>query len=115
VAEDPNRVWKLTAIANWYASGERMVEIASETVVWYSTGLLAVPLRWFLVRDPKGESKTQALLCTDLEADPKKILCWFVMHWRLEVTFQEIRRHLRFETRRQWSGLWRYVGPYQRC
>jgi hypothetical protein len=40
-----------------------MVEIASETAVWYGTGLFAVPLRWVLVRDPRGEFKTQALLC----------------------------------------------------
>jgi hypothetical protein len=82
-----------------------MVEIASATAVWYSTGLFAVPVRWVLVRDPKGEFKTQALLCTDLEADPQKIVCWFVMRWQLEVTFQEMRRHLGFETQRQWSDL----------
>jgi hypothetical protein len=105
VAEDPTTVWKPTTIANWYGSGERMVEIASATAVWYSTGLFAVPLRWVLVRDPQGEFKTQALLCTDLEADPQKILSWFVMRWQLEVTFQEMRRHLGFETQRQWSDL----------
>ena len=37
--------------------------VASETAVWYSTGLFAVPLRWVLLRDPQGEFKTQALLC----------------------------------------------------
>ncbi len=82
-----------------------MVEIASDTAVWYSTGLFAVPIRWVLVRDPRGEFKTQALLCTDLGADPHKILRWFVMRWQLEVTFQEVRRHLGFETQRQWSEL----------
>jgi hypothetical protein len=105
VAEDPNTVWKLTTIANWYGSGDRMVEISSNTAVWYSTGLFAVPVRWVLIRDPQGEFKTQALLCTDLEADPQKILCWFVMRWQLEVTFQEVRRHLGFETQRQWSEM----------
>jgi hypothetical protein len=105
VAEEPNTVWKPTTIANWYGSGERMVEISSATAVWYSTGLFAVPLRWVLVRDPQAEFKTQALLCTDLEADPQKIVCWFVMRWPLEVTFQEVRRHLGFETQRQWSDL----------
>jgi len=34
VTEDPNTVWKPTKIANCYGSGERMVEIASETAVW---------------------------------------------------------------------------------
>src|SRR5919112_2000729 len=105
VAEDLKTVWKPTKIANWYGSGERTVEVASETAVWYSTGLFAVPLRWVLVRDPEGKFKPQALLCTDLKADPKKILCWFVMRWQLEVTFQEVRRHLGFETQRQWSDM----------
>src|SRR3712207_2164416 len=52
VAEDPNTVWESAKIAKWYGSGERMVEIASATAVWYSTGLFAVPVRWVLVRDP---------------------------------------------------------------
>ena len=58
-----------------------------------------------MIRDPEGEFKTQALLCTDLDADPRKILRWFVMRWQLEVTFQEARRHLGFETQRQCSEL----------
>jgi hypothetical protein len=105
VAEDPATVWKMTTIAYWYGSGDRMVEVSSETAVWYSTGLFAVPVRWVLIRDPQKEFKTQALLCTNLESDPQKIVCWFVMRWQLEVTFQEVRRHLGFETQRQWSDL----------
>jgi hypothetical protein len=105
VTDDPTTVWKPTKIANWYGSGERMVEIASETAVWYSTGLFAVPVRWVLIRDPEGGFKTQALLCTDLRADPQKIVSWFVMRWQLEVTFQEMRRHLGFESQRQWSDM----------
>ena len=105
VAEDSATVRKSTTIANWYGSGQRMVEITSATAVWYSTGLFAVPLRWVLVRAPQVEFKTQALLCTDLEADPEKVLSWFVMRWQLEATFQEVRRHLGFETQRQWSDL----------
>ena len=105
VAEDPNTIWESTKIANWYGSGDRTVEIASKTAVWYSTGLPAVPIRWVLIRDPEEGFKTQALLCTDLEADPQKIVSWFVMRWQLEVTFQEMRRHLGFETQRQWSEM----------
>ena len=105
VAQDPATVWKPTKVGNWYGSGERMVEITSATAVWYSTGLFAVPLRWVLVRDPQGQFKTQALLCTDLKADPERILSWFVMRWQLETTFQEVRSHLGFETQRQWSEI----------
>jgi len=60
---------------------------------------------WVSIHDPRGEFKTQALLCTDLDADPEKILSWFVTRWQLEVTFQEVRRHLGFETQRQWSDM----------
>jgi hypothetical protein len=105
VAQNPATEWEPTKIANWYGSGERTVEIASERAVWYSTGLFAVPIRWVLIRDPEGGFKNQALLCTDLDADPEEILRWFVMRWQLEVTFQETRRHLGFETQRQWSEL----------
>jgi hypothetical protein len=38
--------------------------------VWYSTGLFALPVRWVLVRDPRAEFETQAMLCTDLGSDP---------------------------------------------
>ena len=105
VAQETNTVWKPTKIAKWYGSGERMVQIASQTAVWYSTGLLAVPVRWVFIRDPEGGFKTQALLCTDLDADPEQIVSWFMMRWQLEVTFQEMRRHLGFETQRQWSEM----------
>jgi hypothetical protein len=51
-------------------------------------GLFPVPVRWVLIHDPHGEFKTQALLCTDLDADPEQILSWFVTRWQLEVTLQ---------------------------
>lgn len=106
VAEDPSTAWTLTTVDNWYGSGERTVEEASATAVWYSTGLPAVPIRWVLVRDPRGAFATQALLCTDLlAAKPEQILSWFVLRWQMETTFQEARRHLGVETQRQWSDL----------
>ncbi|MEM7761998.1 MAG: hypothetical protein AAF298_28360 [Cyanobacteria bacterium P01_A01_bin.40] len=30
---------------------------------------------------------------------------WFIRRWQLEVTFEEVRRHLGLETQRQWSDL----------
>ena len=62
-----------------------------------------MPLRWVLVRDPVGEFRSQAFLCTDLDAAPADILGWFVRRWAAETTSQEARRHLGVETRRQWS------------
>jgi hypothetical protein len=105
VAEDPSIAWALATVDNWYGSGERTVEVASGTAVWYSTGLPAVPIRWVLVRDPQGAFTTHALLCTDLGASPEQILGWFVLRWQMETTFQEVRRHLGVETQRQWSEM----------
>src|SRR5215212_7088057 len=105
VAEDPSTVWAPVTVEDWYGSGERTVEVASATALWYSTGLPAVPIRWVLVRDPKGEFATQALLCTNLGARPEQIVGWFVLRWQMETTFQEVRRHLGMETQRQWSEL----------
>lgn len=64
-----------------------------------------LPIRWVLIRDPKGGFKPQALLCTDLTIQPEQIVKWFVMRWRVEVTFHEVRTHLGVETQRQWSDL----------
>jgi DDE superfamily endonuclease len=103
VAEDPSTSWKPIRVANWYGNEKRTVEIISDTAVWHSTGLPAVPLRWVLIRDPQEEFATQALLCTDLAADPERIISWFVRRWQMEATFQEVRQRLGFETQRHWS------------
>ncbi len=106
VAEDPATIWKTIIVADWYGKGERSVEVVSCTAVWHSTGLPAVPLRWVLIRDAQEEEfRTQALLCTDLEAEPERIISWFVRRWQMEATFQEVRQRLGFETQRQWSEL----------
>jgi hypothetical protein len=105
VANDPSTTWTPIVVAEWYGKGERTVEVASATALWYHTGLPPVPLRWVLIRDPQGEFAPQALLCTDLGVEPVRILSWFVLRWKMEVTFQEARRHLGLETQRQWSEL----------
>jgi hypothetical protein len=103
LAEDPATEWAPRKVSDWYGVRERTVEIVSETAVWYHTGLPPVPLRWVLIRDPQEEFDTQALLCTDLDAEPEQIICWFVRRWQMEATFQEMRQRLRFETQRHWS------------
>jgi hypothetical protein len=103
VLEDPKTAWTPIRVSGWYGGGERSVEIVSETAVWYSTGLPAVVLRWVLIRDPREEFESQALLCTDPSADRARIIGWFVRRWQMESTFQEVRQRLGFETGRHWS------------
>jgi hypothetical protein len=58
VAEDSSTVWKLTTIANCYGERERMVEIASNTAVWYSTGSCSpCPCAGFWCAIRRGGSK----------------------------------------------------------
>ena len=100
---DPATPWRRLAVEGWYGGRERVVEVASDAALWHHPGLPVVPLRWVLVRDPEGEFRPQAFLCTDLDADPADILRWLVRRWATEVTFAGTRRHLGVETRRQWS------------
>jgi hypothetical protein len=102
---DPATRWMTVTVPNWYGAGPRTVELVSETAVWYHSGLPPVPIRWVLIRDPDGTFDPQALLCTDLTAEPAQILAWFVLRWQMEVTQEEVRRHLGVETQRQWSEL----------
>lgn len=101
---DPTTIWQ-TCTVSWYGGIKRSVEIATDTALWYHAGIPPVPIRWVLIRDPQGQFASQAILCTDQNADPVQILEWFVMRWSVEVTFHEVRTHLGVETQRQWSDL----------
>ncbi len=101
---DPATVWQ-TSTVSWYGGVTRSVEMATGTALWYHAGVPPVPIRWVLLRDPEGKFASQAVLCTDQQADPVQILAWFVMRWPVEVTFHEVRTHLGVETQRQWSDL----------
>jgi hypothetical protein len=103
IAVDPRTDWTPIVVTEWYGREKRTVEVVSATAVWHSTGLPAVPLRWVLIRDPQEEFDPQALLCTDLDAEPEQTISWFVRRWQMESTFQEVRQRLGFETQRHWS------------
>ncbi len=105
VLADPNTVWSRVTVKEWYGGRSRELEVASDTAVWYYSGLPAGPIRWVLVRDLSGGSEPQAFLSTDLAATPERILGWFVSRRRMETKFQEVRAHLGVETQRQWSDL----------
>ena len=102
---DPHTRWQSARATWWYGHADKEVEIATGTALWYHSGKPVVPLRWVLVRDPDGDLEPKAFLSTDLEAKPTDILRWFVRRWSVEVTFEEMRRHLGMETQRQWSDL----------
>jgi hypothetical protein len=99
----PDTRWQRVIVPRWYSQGEREVEIVSATALWQTPGQPPLPIRWVLLRDPQGEFNPQALLCTELSADPGQIISWFVLRWQMETTFQAVRTHLGVETQRQWN------------
>ena len=105
VLQEQKTAWTLVTVPRWYSQHEKQIQIVSSCCVWYHSGMPPVPIRYVLVRDPLGKLAPQALLCTDLSADPVQIVSWFVLRWQLETTFQEVRTHLGVETQRQWSHL----------
>jgi len=102
-AVDAEAAWIRLTIPRWYGERNRPIAVLAQTAVWDSTGFPPVPIRWVLIGDPRGHFATQALLCTDLDADPLHIVSWFILRWQLAVTFHEVRAHLGVETQRQWS------------
>ena len=104
VAADPQTDWQ-TVTVRWYGGELRTIQLVSGTALWYHPGKPVVPLRWILLCDLRGAFDPQALLSTDPALAPVQIVEWFVLRWRLEVTFEEVRAHLGVETQRQWSAL----------
>jgi len=103
VLEATTTSWQRVIVPGWYGEGARVVEFCSATAVWCHSGRPVVPIRWVLLRDPRGRFDPQALLCTDLAQEPLQIIRWFILRWQIEVTFQEVRAHPGVETQRQWS------------
>jgi hypothetical protein len=103
--DDPQTVWTRQTVT-WYGGKRRQVEWVSGTALWHTPSQhVPLPIRWVLVRDPAGKFKATAFCCTDMSVTAEQILAWYVLRWNVEVTFQECRAHLGFETQRQWNAL----------
>jgi hypothetical protein len=99
---DPATPWTPICLP-WYDGAGKPLEIATEVSLWYHRGEDPVRLRWVLVRCPRGSLKPAAFFCSDPSVTADLVLRWFVSRWNIEVTFEELRAHLGFETQRQWS------------
>jgi hypothetical protein len=99
LATDNEQPWQIERI-RWYGRQSQDVRLLSGIHLWYSSGAKPLPIRWVIV-EHKGE--VVALFSTDVALLPAKIAEYFVLRWSIEVTFEESRAHLGFETQRQWS------------
>lgn len=88
---------------DWYDGESEVIDWATGTALWYSTGTTPLLIRWVLVRDPSGKRDTVAYFSTDIHQTAPAIIADFVKRWSVEVTFEVSRAHLGVETQRQWS------------
>ena len=102
VLDDPDTQWTPYRAAT-SDGADLMIELTSGVALWYRGGYPSVHLRWVVVRHLEESLGPQALLCTDIDADPLQIVQWYLLRWQVEVTFEELRAHLGMETQRQWS------------
>ncbi len=102
---DPTTQWQTILIPQWYGKSDQVMQIATGTALWYKSNDPLVPLRWVLIKDPTGHINPVALLCSNQELDSQSIINYFIRRWTVEVTFEEVRRHLGVESQRQWSDL----------
>jgi hypothetical protein len=87
----------------WYNGRRRELDVTSGTAVWYRIGQPVLPIRWVLVRDPKGLLEPRAYFSTCPNDRPRTVVQQFIKRWTIETTFEESRSHLGIETQRQWS------------
>ena len=101
LAHDPSQPWRVTQV-NWYGGRKKDIQLLTGTALWYTSGEKPLPIRWVITIDPSTERR-EAFFSTQLDLAPEKIIEWFVLRWNIEVTFEEVRAQLGFETQRQWS------------
>lgn len=102
----PERVVAASALKNtvvdWYGGTRREVELVSGGGQWYRAGQGLVPVEWVFVRDVTGTRRDEYFFCTQPGLfRAARIVSLYTQRWTIEVTFQELRAHLGFETPRQ--------------
>src|SRR5881227_3952431 len=98
--------WPATKQTIPFKSGvERELEIKTITgVCWYDTaGPRAVQI--VLVRDPQGEWRDEALVCTDVRLSAAEVITGYCRRWGVEVAFADAKQLLGFHDPQVWSEL----------
>jgi hypothetical protein len=99
--EDPQTHWNKLKVLLY--GKEHFIEFISAISLWHTPGQDPVAIRWVLVRCPEDSFEPAAFFCSDATISARQIIVWFAWRWNIEVTFEELRACLGFETQRQWS------------
>jgi IS4 transposase len=88
-------------VAKWYGVTDRDVELCDGRGNWYKSGQGLVPIHWVFIRDVTGTRRDEYYYTTHLDFTAEDIVSLYTTRWTIEITFQELRAHLGFETPRQ--------------
>lgn len=99
--DDPLTLWAELELP-WYGGEQKRLDVATGASLWHRTGSEPVVLRWVLVRCPQGSFRPRAYFAS-CDISPEALLSTYILRWNLEVSFEELRAHLGFETQRGWS------------
>jgi hypothetical protein len=99
--QDPETDWKTLKLMLY--GREHLIEFVTGISLWHTPGQEPVALRWVLVRCPDDSFEPAAFFCSDTYISARQIIICFALRWNIEVTFEELRAFLGFETQRQWS------------
>jgi hypothetical protein len=99
--EDPETNWKTLKVILY--GKEHAIEFLTGISLWHTPGQDPVAIRWVLARCPDDSFKPAAFFCSDTHISAKQLIICFALRWNIEVSFEELRAFLGFETQRQWS------------
>jgi hypothetical protein len=99
--EDPETNWKTLKVI--FYGKEHSIEFITGISLWHTPGQDPVAIRWVLARCPDDSFEPAAFFCSDTHISAKQLIVRFALRWNIEVSFEELRAFLGFETQRQWS------------
>jgi hypothetical protein len=83
---------------SWYGGLTRTVAAVTGTGGWYRAGADLVQVRWVWVHDLDGTHRDEYFFTTDIRLSLKEIIEAYTGRWSIEVTFEEARAYLGFES-----------------
>ena len=88
VLSEAKTTWQRLRV-RWYDDRWRVLEVTCGTAVWYQVGQPVLPLRWVLVRDPKGPHAPRAYFSTNPSGRARDIVVAFIKRWTIETTLRK--------------------------
>jgi hypothetical protein len=99
---DDDTAWPVQTIVVELPKGSRELEVkVMDEVLWYHAAG-AAPVQVVLVRDPQGEWRNEALVCTDLSLSAAEIVAGYCRRWAVEVSFFDAKQYLGFHDPQVW-------------